>query len=123
MAEYSGCSEADKQIMNDMLNHILVSYFANVSVEELDAELSQYNEKIYMSGDGFDICKKAFQATSTENVPENMKIQSGYSVCICALENYKNNNIVTDKELSPSYLRLSQAERERNEKLNSGVKF
>ena len=94
-----------------------------ISVEELDAELSQYNEKIYMSGDGYDICKKAFKTTSTENVPENMKIQSGYSVCVCALEDYKNNNIVTDKELSPSYLRLSQAERERNEKLNSGVKF
>ena len=36
---------------------------------------------------------------------------------------YLAGQTVTDKELSPSYLRLSQAERERNEKLNSGVKF
>ena len=94
-----------------------------ISVEELDEELSAYDEKIYMSGDGYDICKKAFKKTKTENTPEIMRIQSGYSVCLCALKDYKNGNTVTDTELSPSYLRLSQAERERNEKLNSGVKF
>ena len=94
-----------------------------ISVEELDAELSKYEEKIFMSGDGYDICKKAFKEAKTKNTPEIMKLQSGYSVCLCALDDYKNGNTVTDKELAPSYLRLSQAERERNEKLNSGVKF
>lgn len=94
-----------------------------ISVEELDAELSKYEEKIYMSGDGYDICKKAFKEAKTQNTPEIMKLQSGYSVCLCALDDYKNGNTVTDKELAPSYLRLSQAERERNEKLNSGVIF
>lgn len=94
-----------------------------ISIEELDAELSAYGEKIYMSGDGYDICKKHFVNTKTENIPSKMRLHSGYSTCICGLENYKNSNTVTDKELSPSYLRLSQAERERNEKLNSGIKL
>lgn len=94
-----------------------------ISVEELDLELSAYSEKIYMSGDGYDICKKHFVSAKTENVPSKMRLHSGYSTCLCGLESYKNNNTVTDKELSPSYLRLSQAERERNEKLNSGIKL
>ena len=94
-----------------------------IAVEELEEELLAYSEKIYMSGDGYEICKKAFSKVETANVPEITRVQSGYSVCLCALKDYKNGNTVTDKELAPSYLRLSQAERERNEKLNSGVKF
>ena len=34
-----------------------------------------------------------------------------------ALEAYRNGIRTTDAELSPSYLRLPQAERERNERL------
>lgn len=94
-----------------------------ISVKELDKELSQYSDRIYMSGDGYDICKKHFVNTETQNVPSKMRLHSAYSTCVCGLENYNNDNTVTDKELSPSYLRLSQAERERNEKLNSGIKL
>ena len=94
-----------------------------ISVEELDAELSEYSDSIYMSGDGYDICKKHFVNTKTQSIPLKMRLHSGYSTCICALEKFKNNITVTDKEFSPSYLRLSQAERERNEKLNSGIKL
>lgn len=94
-----------------------------ISVEELDAELASFKEPIYLSGDGYDICKSNFKLTNTMHTPVKMRMSSGYSVCICAMRMCSNGNTVTDKELSPSYLRLSQAERERNEKLNSGVKF
>jgi hypothetical protein len=37
---------------------------------------------------------------------------------MCALEKYQNGEFTTDSALIPTYLRLSQAERERNEKMN-----
>ena len=61
--------------------------------------------------------------TSTMDTEEKARLHSGYSVCKVAKKMFDSGNTVNDKELSPSYLRLSQAERERNEKLNSGVKF
>lgn len=94
-----------------------------ISVGELDAELSAYDEPIYLSGDGYDICKSNFKLTKTMNTEPKARLHSGYSVCLCAKRMYDDGNTVTDRELSPSYLRLSQAERERNEKLNTGVKF
>lgn len=94
-----------------------------ISVEELDAELASYGEKIYLSGDGYDICEKNFKLTHIEYVPDRSRIQSAYSACMCAYDSYRRGEYVSDKDLSPSYLRLSQAERERNERLNSGVKF
>lgn len=94
-----------------------------ISVEELDSELAKYDSPIYLSGDGYDICKSNFKLTNTMNTQAKTRMASGYSVCICAMKMYNEGKTVTDRELSPSYLRLSQAERERNEKLNSGVKF
>lgn len=94
-----------------------------ISVEELDAELSSYNKPIYLSGDGYTICKNTFKLTITMDTEDKARLHSGYSVCKVAKKMFDSGNTVNDKELSPSYLRLSQAERERNEKLNSGVKF
>ena len=93
-----------------------------ISIEELDAELCSMNKPIYLSGDGYDICKANFK-TETMNTPKKMTLADGYSVCLCAMKMHNEGKTVTDRELAPSYLRLSQAERERNEKLNTGVKF
>ncbi len=94
-----------------------------ISVEELDKELSAYDLPIYLCGDGYDICKANFKLTVTESTQYKLRLQSGYSVCLVAERMYAEGKTVTDKELSPSYLRLSQAERERNEKLNSGIQL
>ena len=93
-----------------------------ISIEELDKELATYDKPIYLSGDGYDICKANFK-TETMNTPKKITLANGYSVCLCANKMHAEGRIVSDRELSPSYLRLSQAERERNEKLNTGVKF
>ncbi len=88
-----------------------------ISIEELDRELSLFEEKIYLSGDGYDVCKKYFKLTDVEYVPYKMRMPSGYSISLCAIEKYKCGGACTDFELSPVYLRPSQAERERLEKL------
>lgn len=93
-----------------------------LSIDELDEELVKLGKKVYLSGDGYDITERGFKNTVVEYVPEKMRHQSGYSVACCALEKIKNGNILSDAELVPIYLRPSQAERERNERLGLNLK-
>lgn len=88
-----------------------------ISIEELDIELSALGEKIYLSGDGYELCKRSFTQTKTEDVPERLRLESGYSTAVCAMKKYENGETVSDFELAPVYLRPSQAERERIEKM------
>ena len=82
------------------------------------AELKKYaDKKIYICGDGYDIAKNAFTKIETEDTPLIHQYQSAYSVALCALEATKQELLTTDIELSPIYLRASQAERERLERL------
>ena len=88
-----------------------------LSIEELDAGLSEIDKPIYLVGDGYDITVKGFKKTATRFVPERLRVQSAYSVACCALEKYNSGDILTDRDIAPIYLRPSQAERERNERL------
>lgn len=88
-----------------------------LSIDELDAELAEIGKPIYLVGDGYDITVKGFKKTAPEFVPERLRSQSAYSVACCALEKYNSGEILTDRDIAPIYLRPSQAERERNEKL------
>lgn len=75
-----------------------------ITVEELRNDLQKYGEPIYYTGDGYKLID--FNQTYT---PELLRYQNAYSVAQCAL----NGNYTTDIEISPVYLRASQAERER----------
>ena len=88
-----------------------------LSITELENELKAYNEPIYLNGDGYDITLKNMTQLSLPQTPEILRYQNAYSVAMIALEAYRNGIRTTDAELSPSYLRLPQAERERNERL------
>ncbi|MGM9643462.1 MAG: tRNA (adenosine(37)-N6)-threonylcarbamoyltransferase complex dimerization subunit type 1 TsaB [Eubacteriales bacterium] len=88
-----------------------------ISISELDDELSQSESPIYLCGDGYDITQKGFEKTKIRLVPVRFRYQSAYSVAQIALKKYENNEQLTDAELAPIYLRPSQAERERQAKL------
>lgn len=82
-----------------------------VSVDELGEELSHYNEKIYLAGDGAEICFKAF-GERLENAilsGENRRYQRAFGAALAA---EKNNEFTDSALLAPVYLRLPQAERE-----------
>lgn len=82
-----------------------------ISVDELGEELSQYNEKIYLAGDGAEICFKAF-GERLENAilsGENRRYQRAFGAALAA---EKNNEFTDSALLAPVYLRLPQAERE-----------
>ena len=51
-------------------------------------------------------------------LPERLLWQSGYSTAQVALEKYLSGEYTTDAALTPVYLRMSQAERTRQEKLS-----
>ncbi len=82
-----------------------------VSINCLCDELSSYDEKIILAGDGAEICFRAF-ADKIPNVVlagENRRYQRAYGTALAAI----NNNEFTDSALlAPVYLRLPQAERE-----------
>lgn len=88
-----------------------------LSIAELENELLNYHDPIYLSGDGYDITRQSIKQLELPQTPELLRYQNAHSVAMVALAAYRNGVRTTDAELSPSYLRLPQAERERNERL------
>lgn len=89
------------------------------SISELDGILAKYGEEVALCGDGYDITVKGFELTPLCSVPERLRLQSAASVAAVALKNYKNGDVCSDRELGVNYLRPSQAERERAERLEN----
>lgn len=88
-----------------------------IAIEELDREFENTEEKIYMSGDAYGICMQSFTHTQIQPTSAGMCHSRGYSVALCALDKFNTDGAVDHFRLSPVYLRPSQAERERNEKM------
>lgn len=87
-----------------------------IAITDLEDELSEYSAPVYLAGDGYGITLDGFKNKECKATPEPLRYQSGYSVAICALKKYQNGVRTSDKELTATYLRLPQAERERLEK-------
>lgn len=90
-----------------------------IAITELEEELAGYSTPIYLSGDGYGITLDGFKSVKCKSTPEPLRYQSGYSVAVCALKKYNDGIRTSDKELTATYLRLPQAERERLEKENA----
>lgn len=88
-----------------------------ISIAELDGILAGYaGEPILLVGDGYDVTLEGLTLVPSPT-PERLRHQSAYSVAQTALAYYRAGVRTTDEKLVPSYLRPSQAERERNERL------
>ncbi|MBO4979183.1 MAG: tRNA (adenosine(37)-N6)-threonylcarbamoyltransferase complex dimerization subunit type 1 TsaB [Clostridia bacterium] len=87
-----------------------------ISIAELENELLTQNAPIYLSGDGYGITREGFSRLTVKETPAILIPQNAYSVAMCALKKYNEGVQTTDTQLTPVYLRLSQAERERAEK-------
>ena len=82
-----------------------------IAVDDLLSGLPK-NEEIILVGDGAELV-----AQSTDD-PPNLRYQRASSVALAAVEKYNRGEVVSPAALMPRYLRLSQAERERNAKIN-----
>ena len=86
-----------------------------LSVEELAPELEKYEKRVFLVGDGARLCYNLLGGLGVESTlaPEPLVQQSAYGVCRAA----ETEKAAPASELLPVYLRLSQAERERQARL------
>lgn len=88
-----------------------------VSIQELSEEIKSDGKKYLLIGDGADLCYNSLalfecDMNMVKKAPEYIKLQSAWGVAMAAQDGEKTS----PDDLTPNYLRLSQAERERLER-------
>ena len=95
-------------------------------VRELTENPAYAGRTVLLTGDGTEMTARASAAGrpggSVICLPERDSRVSAYHVAQCALRAYRAGVRTTDAELTPVYLRMSQAERTRAEKLAESEK-
>lgn len=95
-----------------------------IGIEELGEKLRAYEEEIIFLGDGVPV----FKNDLVENIlagkhitfaPAHMNRQSAAALGTLAIQYYEEGKTETAAEHQPDYLRVSQAERERKERLGN----
>jgi tRNA threonylcarbamoyladenosine biosynthesis protein TsaB len=87
-----------------------------IAVEELLGSLPK-DEEIILVGDGAELVYQSAEDPAIKLAPPNLRYQRASSVALAAVETYNRGKVVSPAALMPRYLRLSQAERERNAKI------
>lgn len=89
-----------------------------VSITDLGVALKNFDENIFLVGDGADLCYNNLreELPFLRLAPRHLKLQRAASVGLAALKEWQAGSYCSANELMPVYLRLSQAERERLEK-------
>lgn len=92
-----------------------------ISLQELGEELKNVKKRIITLGDGASLCYNHLRDSGidVEMAPRNLAMQSAAGVLFAAQRLYCEGATISCSELEPNYLRLSQAERERLEKINA----
>ena len=95
-----------------------------LAISELGNELAEKypDRSVYLMGDGATLVYDALHDTLGDRLillPERLIHQSGYNTAMAGLRLYREGVRTTDAELAPVYLRPSQAERMRMEKLKN----
>lgn len=88
-----------------------------ISLSELGEKLKEFSaQPVRFCGDGYDIAFPVLRGENVLDTPVRYRFQSAFSVSQVAMRMFLGGVRTTDAELVPTYLRLSQAERERLEK-------
>ena len=90
-----------------------------ISLAELGDELQHLDGPIFLVGDGADLTHKTLRGSVEELIlpPEHRKHQRAVGVAILAARRAEAGEAPSGGALTPNYLRLSQAEREKLEKM------
>ena len=90
-----------------------------IALDELSKEVTALNAPVFLIGDGAALCFEYFTAHGVPCVmaPDNLRWQDAWGVAMAAADKAPGSA----DELLPVYLRLSQAERERQERLSQSV--
>ncbi len=86
-----------------------------ISLEDLADELKNSGNPQILVGDGGVLCYTTFKELGLDVrlAPPHLQFQSAWGVARCALELARRGELTDAANLTPSYHRLSQAERER----------
>ncbi len=89
-----------------------------IALEELVPELQALDRPVFLVGDGAELTAKFLDSAGIPYrlAPENLRWQSAWGVAMAARDKAPGGA----DDLLPVYLRLSQAERERQERMRSG---
>ena len=88
-----------------------------IGVDELIKEIEVLNEKVILVGDGAELVYNSIpELNSVILADSTTRFQRASAVAIVAETGFKRGDSIPPAALMPSYLRLSQAERERNSK-------
>ena len=92
-----------------------------ISLAELGEELKKLEEPIFLVGDGSNLCYNTLLESVPSLVlpPEHRMHQRASGVALAALEKIRAGESDDANALTPNYLRLSQAERERAERMQA----
>ncbi len=92
-----------------------------IALADLKEELKNLEESIFLVGDGSNLCYNTLSKEVPNLVlpPEHRMHQRAVGVAILAAKKAANGAPGDGNALTPNYLRLSQAERERMEKLKA----
>ena len=90
-----------------------------IALSDLAQELKNLEKPVFLVGDGANLCYNTLKDTVSSLVlpPEHRMHQRASGVALLAQEKIANGETGDANGLTPNYLRLSQAERERLEKL------
>ena len=97
-----------------------------ITKDDLKAELEDKGLNVILCGDGYDIAAKTMPESIAAKTPEMQLYHNAYSVAVVGYRAFmaateEERKSFTASALAPVYLRASQAERERNEKLNNNA--
>ena len=90
-----------------------------IALEQLSEELAAYTDKdIYLVGDGYEVAMRylSSKVLPLRKTPPALRSQRADTCAAVAERMLSQGLAVSDRALSPTYLRLPQAERERLEK-------
>ena len=90
-----------------------------ISIAQLEENVKKCKNPVVFVGDGAEMCYNKLKDTC-ENIllaAENVRFQRASSVASVAEKMFADNNVLSAEELTPSYLRLPQAQRERIAKM------
>ena len=87
-----------------------------IAADALAGELFGSGKSVWVLGDGWAICEKALKERGVfcTVAPEELRWQTAFGVCLAA----QSKTPTGAEDLLPVYLRLSQAERERQSRMN-----
>lgn len=90
-----------------------------IGLDELAEEVKKSGKPQILVGDGAMLCYNAFTALEipVRMAPPHLAYQTAWGVARAALELVRRGNLVPAGQMAPQYHRLSQAERERLERL------